>query len=105
MARPLRRPFKETNREEELVKGLSRRRYFSRTSLISGGKGKRRCWLPLPSTHSCASARRRSSSRRARTSQERRPSSNIRPTRARSRKVRKLFQNWARQQRSCEKLL
>ena len=61
--------------------------------MISPGSGKMRCFLPLPRTCNCASASFRSSSWSARISQERRPSSNIKPTTARSRKVRKLAQN------------
>src|ERR1019366_7822811 len=50
MARPRWRPFRETNKEPELVSGLSSRRYFSRTSRISGGRGRTRVLFPLPRT-------------------------------------------------------
>src|ERR1039457_7065677 len=83
------------NRYGELVRGRSRRRKFCSTSRISPGSGKVRCFLPLPRTCSCASANFKSSSWRVRISHERRPSSNIRPTTARSRKVRKLAQKFA----------
>jgi hypothetical protein len=62
----------------------------------SQGKGSKRCLLPLPRTRICASGRRRSSRRRWRVSRDRRPASSIKATRARSRKVRKLRQNWVK---------